>query len=776
MGKRRATSRANKVTKSRDSEYQTREKERQNIVQVLQQVINFDGGTRDSNDAESSLLHTRSTMQMSPKENCTFARADASKRSVADAPVNECYRCQHFLNVPSNLPQPSCERTTGLIGQCEVDISFVQAIVWLKSVTTCVSQLSVEQLQRVFDRQWNRQDNRPRNKSKDNVRRAKRLKRHIEKPSVAEGTDTQDAFSMLTSCDVPNQPDSSAFPDLIAVGSSVTCKKKKIDTLNFVSTSDMHISSAQEKCTDYVTDSKRCEEILSESSDAAVSVMDGELVLNSDWDKFESETFDSWAELQMENEFDKVAKCLTQPASKNCTDGANEEAVENTVDVGNESNMLQMVSGNNLEHVLLSLKTPPFTLAVDQTKKHKPATLAINPTNNQSDNQSDKSDHLFQVYSCFDDDFITPTINQWKPYDESTPTCDYNLDMTLDNISQLSIDMEPLEQKAFDNFRADRSSMSTSNNNKDKFEIKFNDVDKSDTQSYEKKAITCEETAATLTGSPSAIRETKATCKKQSSAKKDERKCPREEKLISAKWLSFTLESLDVEHVILESVGAILSTLSNKRTAKEYATCRYWKLNLKEEAVNTVLNVSDVLRLERKPDICRKKIVTTVIETLNDITTCTQLNETSVSIYRVQIILELCNSVSVSVAIIDHLIERLQSFRSTMIYGMEVRRGMHTTINQLHLVFYALNIALQKYRTVLPNDQKAHDTESAIPHVVDLWKTRYINEELEYARLNVKDAEERWRAALEDFTVASLEHFTQFAEKSQSLAHMLIPQ
>lgn len=143
-----------------------------------------------------------------------------------------------------------------------------------------------------------------------------------------------------------------------------------------------------------------------------------------------------------------------------------------------------------------------------------------------------------------------------------------------------------------------------------------------------------------------------------------------------------------------------------------------------------------------------------------------------------QIISELCNSLPICVKIIDHLIKKLRTFKSAVIHATEIQRDAHATINQLHLVFYALNIVLRKYRTVIPGDRKSSYAGTAIPHVADLWKTRSVleDEEPENTRLDLNAAEERWSSELENFTVAATEHFGQFAEKSQSLLRLLISQ
>lgn len=100
-----------------------------------------------------------------------------------------------------------------------------------------------------------------------------------------------------------------------------------------------------------------------------------------------------------------------------------------------------------------------------------------------------------------------------------------------------------------------------------------------------------------------------------------------EDKMLSANWLNFTLKSLRMESVIFASIKTILSTLCEKRTAEKYAICTYWKGSLEEEAVNAILNISDIFTIENKPNICIKAIVMEIIKTLNEMTRA-QFNKT----------------------------------------------------------------------------------------------------------------------------------------------------
>ncbi|XP_070165741.1 putative leucine-rich repeat-containing protein DDB_G0290503 [Polyergus mexicanus] len=249
------------------------------------------------------------------------------------------------------------------------------------------------------------------------------------------------------------------------------------------------------------------------------------------------------------------------------------------------------------------------------------------------------------------------------------------------------------------------------------------------------------------------------------------------DEVISASWLDFTIELLNSEHVILTSVKVILSMLCDKKTAQEYVAHRCWKDSLEEQAVNAVLNIADVLRMEKKPDICAKQIEKTIIETLDEMLTSLQLNETFIWIYRIQIILKFCNLLSICIKTINYLIIMLETLQYVLINAAnENGRTTEIEINQLHLVSYALDMALRTYRILVPRDKKSQSAENAIPYVADLWKMRYRieNEKLEDTSFDLDATEKKWINVFQKFTVASVKHLVQFTDISFSLYHILI--
>lgn len=65
-----------------------------------------------------------------------------------------CYRCKHFFNIPPNLSE-IYDKISDCAEEYEADLNFVQAIVWLKSATSCMKDVSVEQFHLIFHKQWN---------------------------------------------------------------------------------------------------------------------------------------------------------------------------------------------------------------------------------------------------------------------------------------------------------------------------------------------------------------------------------------------------------------------------------------------------------------------------------------------------------------------------------------------------------------------------------------------------------------------------------------------
>lgn len=70
----------------------------------------------------------------------------------------DCYRCEHFLNIPQNLIQ-ICEKISNYTEEYLTELNFVQSIVWLKSAIMFMKTISIEQFHLVFHKQWKNMGN-----------------------------------------------------------------------------------------------------------------------------------------------------------------------------------------------------------------------------------------------------------------------------------------------------------------------------------------------------------------------------------------------------------------------------------------------------------------------------------------------------------------------------------------------------------------------------------------------------------------------------------------
>lgn len=428
---------------------------------------------------------------------------------------------------------------------------------------------------------------------------------------------------------------------------------------------------SQERSTIYITKNKKYEkerllnpQIIPES-DIDCSLTSDDVLRSPDM-------FDSATEQQDTNEHSKYEKdksCLS--TSKNYIGQMTENIVKSTIvpHIQNEATLSSSFSYYCKNYMFTQKKH-----AVARNE-HECALLTKNQSN-----------ELNQEYNL-DEEYFTPIINQFKSNHMSQDSSKSVILTQMENISQLSNEMIRWKQKYFCSSHKSPICSRTLNNG-NSFEIQIADDNpntstnneswKGDSAYYTSnidminhnetiktirdkqqhryklrsttsKMVTNNEiinnvvNTASNTESSFIIQNNSQTCYKQDSFRKKykskqaqnlitEREKSKEN-LISAKWLNFTLESLDTEHVILESLKIILSTLGNEEIAREYMTRRLWKGTIQEEAVNAVLNISDIFRIEKKPNICRKEIVTIIINSFDEIATCVQLNKVNYIYY-----------------------------------------------------------------------------------------------------------------------------------------------
>jgi len=179
------------------------------------------------------LLHTRNTRKSSLRKDSAFSRTNIHNEDTTRDNYM-CYRCKHFLEMPRNLSQPFSDRVSTFVERCKNELSFIQAIVWLKSSITCASQIPVEQLQRIFNEQWNTCSKY--NHSEDEHIDVEQLGFSMNKDlPIYEKTSTRDTVTTSTPLNISNIPQCVTSQRMIL---STKSEDPRNESLNSMSVND----------------------------------------------------------------------------------------------------------------------------------------------------------------------------------------------------------------------------------------------------------------------------------------------------------------------------------------------------------------------------------------------------------------------------------------------------------------------------------------------------------------------------------------------------------
>ncbi|XP_012231963.1 uncharacterized protein [Linepithema humile] len=771
------------------------EKKQVMIIHKLQEAVESHTATYNSSNVDY-IPQTKSNVQAFPRRDSTFVQSNTNRNEDIVYNNYKCYRCKHFLKISPNLSRPFCNRVSTVIGQCEANLSFIQAIVWLKSATTYASQIPIDKLRQIFDK-WSTRNkcNYSEERGTDDGHIEQLFFPITEDLSICKETAIENKSTSLTLSDISCD----ASPQIIYESHSKFSRTNEdLQDENFSQTNeDLHDENFLQTNEDLQDENfSQTNEDLQDKNLALIRnkslVFTPQRYTDCEMKNIRNEEFipidiiipetDSETELEnfeyLRDMFDDVPEHQKECIEKN-TFFSQEKCADNWDECKSIlSDMNRSIkSFNNYDFTILSsdfdltdLQRDPLDEILTQITEMNISQIDDAMHWEQRSAGNSQADQMQLSFSDVRNDDNFKTNVEFQIDDNYIDTRTENND-AAENVEQDSA----YSTSSICAFNHDSVLKSCDDNQRT--------PDTNTEHRYELRSRKKKHEEAI--SSPSIIRlsginNKRSAPKEQSLPKKHKseqaenllkEKEGNNEEMVSANWLNFTLDSLNLEQVILESLKVILSRLCDEKTAEEYAT-RCWKGSLEEEAVNAVLNVSDIFRMEKKPNVCRKEIVTAITKTFDEMT-CVQLNKTSVWNYRVRIILELCNSISICVEVIDHLIAKLKPLQSTLSEAMSQpitsnQLNFSIMINRLHFIFYALNIALQKYRTIVPSGRQARSAENEIPHVTDLWKARYVDEELEDAGLNTDVAEQQWVKALENF-----KNF-EFAEKSVSLLHILL--
>ncbi|KAL2716978.1 homeobox protein 3-like [Vespula squamosa] len=245
-------------------------------------------------------------------------------------------------------------------------------------------------------------------------------------------------------------------------------------------------------------------------------------------------------------------------------------------------------------------------------------------------------------------------------------------------------------------------------------------------------------------------------------------------KNISTGWVNFTLRTLETNNIVMKSIQIILRVFKNENIVKEYLKRKYWIDTLEKEALDAILNFSNIFRLEMKSDICDRVVLQAIEDTLEEIYQVTNFKKTTLQIYHISIILEFCNSPYICNEIINFHIKKLDDVQITLKNIFKKKsHGIHNVINIVHLILYALNICLQKY-TIIIRSNKKNTEHNIISSVTNLWLKQWKIDQACDEKTKEQKNIEKWANSLEAFTITYIDDIPLLAEKSRRLYLMLV--
>ncbi|XP_053989043.1 uncharacterized protein LOC128881769 isoform X1 [Hylaeus volcanicus] len=701
---------------------------------------------------------------------------------------NDCYRCKHFLNIPQNLIK-ACEELSDCTEEYEADLIFVQAVVWLKSATTFMKDISIEQFHLIFHKQWNLME----------IHRNRRNATRKDFESLNLHTIPKFLLEELH-CDFLDSPkpfDTSKksfdsdleYANSIDLVSNITwnrnsqlshCDTKQDDTdfikcctdlSIFVSrTSEIHVQSACSLITDKSTTSDKS--IIPESdreysscSDIFKDSLESEEINNAAENKNEKSVERNEFIVGVSMEDSLVATRATDPSSIRSEFEDEWNRNDSDVTMFDNDYSLSRNNDNKLTSESSSQSIIQCTNESDSYPRKKNVLIPPKQVNKVINNSSFLKDSAYDTYPLSG---VRCVIKN----DDTIVLSNGEIDNTVVYQSAISLDCFTMPNENYLSDGKQQSWLSSlkltldqENERTDSFMIEPSqrNVERQEHKDFEEDVKLMEPHAKRI--KLEWVNETDRMVETNT----EERK----EGTISSKWLRFTLDALSIDEVAFQSVKVILLMLQDERIAKQYTKKRFWSNTLESEAVNAIVNFCDVFEAEKRSNACTQEIVQTITDTLEKIIGNSELNKVTILIHQTSIILELCTSMKVCIDVINYLTAKLKSQESILVSLMNSKKAhVHTIVNQLHITFYALTFCLKKYRSVFCNKDKSQLEEEMIPPVIDLWK-KQLPFENAIIEDNVQKREQRWLTILNDFTVIAANDFTQFTENSRRLIGIL---
>nr|XP_031828006.1 uncharacterized protein LOC116424998 isoform X1 [Nomia melanderi]XP_031828015.1 uncharacterized protein LOC116424998 isoform X1 [Nomia melanderi] len=660
----------------------------------------------------------------------------------------KCYRCKHFQNIPRNILEDS-EKASNLTERYEADLMFIQAIVWLKSLTRIMKDISHEQFRLVFHKQWNTALHKRDDAEADNKNIRSQSGRRTKSPNpilsfnVIQERDltlynSRDRIDIESSNNTEHKKKHSIiqfgrdakqngehFPRTTSTPSNSSSRSTRsfIRSLTENALPNHIIPDSQSEyssCSDIFKDSSRSEDARTASQNRIENQLPNEDSMN-----VESIELPSFQSQELPYRSDSSQTII--PESK--SDLSVNSAKVDSIDIFNGKSSLY---GESVDNSQGEDKWPSkLTMRrMTQNSKTSDSRFCINKL-------TISSNHTDQ-HSMKDENAISNSRDCFTPRRKSSVLDSFEFPANVDE-----------EEWILDGNR--KSSLSSL-----ELSLRRCDGRVDSTQVIQSSQVNLMEGVG--------FGETRGK----------RRKMENEGKRISSRWLRFTLEALNTDDVAFQSMKVILSVLLSEKLAVQYMRSRCWKNTLEMQAVNAVLDFSEIFEMEKKSNACTNEIVLVITQLLDRSIRNVELNKVTILTHRISIILELCASMGVCIEIINYLTAKLKCYESILISLTNSRKAnVHGTANQLHIIFYSLSICLGKYLLVFTNKPDNQFEEETTLSVVELWK-KQLKFEGVILQESIQARERRWQMILNDFSTIAMETFVPFTKMSRRLLNILM--
>ncbi|OAD56133.1 hypothetical protein WN48_04007, partial [Eufriesea mexicana] len=632
-------------------------------------------------------------------------------KKIVDNNNTDCCRCKQFLNIPQNLIG-ACENISDYTEEYVADLNFVQSIVWLKSATMYMRDISVEQFHLIFYKQWTNIGNDQKN--------------FINPLSNKQESDT-------------NFDDDSVYTSSIDLLCNIQRNKRhRQETYNQQINPENAISTQKKINPSVFASFQSLEGYFNIQANTQQNIVVNNYIV-PDSDKEYSSSSDMFRDsLERQDTSNSVGNEVSELLEE--SDLTNKKSVECSLIVQNndalknayleaENDLVVPSDDNNFSNITLlnencSLyKQNRSQLRIQLTSDSSRQTLTqawdwnfydncpVISSSQIKDVESPQKDSAYDTYqlsveriptytNCNREKedvstFYSQKLKNITPYQRNESTNDTrDLEFLTIDITKESSIFDQNQQLCLSPFYQENNRSMNSNSEK--------------SCTYSRNSQRCKNLIEDIEYEKRGSKEKKLKSVHESIVSKIYEK----EEKISSQWLGFMLDTLNIDAVTFQSVKMIFSVLQHEQIATQYMRKRCWKGTLEQQAVNAILDFCDISEIRNKTNIYTQEIV--------------------------------------QIAIAD----------------------IYSVINQLHIIFYALTFCFEKYRVIFCGKRNEQSEEEIIPPVVDLWK-KQLNFEGVIIEDNMQTRERRWLIILDDFAVIATENFIQFAKKSRILVKLL---